>query len=372
MMIKRIARVLLLTSLSMLLAALSFQISAAQGTTPPSGEIAFSSNRSGTDQIYVMNADGSSVRQLTHETISATFPIWSPDGQRLLYVRGVDSEHGDLAVMNGDGSDSFTIAPLIGDPYNCCVWSPDSQWIVYPVQVGTGNNVVTRFHRTKANGTADQLLDFSPYNTSQDYIRFVRFFPDGKHLLIGDSNALYTADADGSNVQPLTSQLEHYPFAVSPDGQHIIGIHANGIAKIDSKGGNLQPLFSALTNNQHLDFQVLGVGSLNWSPNGSYIWGGVVTAPNAGTATPDSQTLPVDQVFIGTANGDDYWFRPAADKTLSWSPNSQWVTYTTQDSDGHHQVAISQPIGTDAMILTSGSDNSQPAWRPSPKTRLFN
>lgn len=44
------------------------------------GEIAFVSDRDGSYQIYVMNADGSDVRQVTHGPGENTQPDWSPEG----------------------------------------------------------------------------------------------------------------------------------------------------------------------------------------------------------------------------------------------------------------------------------------------------
>src|SRR6266849_4261827 len=59
-----------------------FSLSAAEGLR---GTIAFHSNRDGDFDIYVMNADGSRVTQLTHNTTGDVDPIWSPDGKRIAF-----------------------------------------------------------------------------------------------------------------------------------------------------------------------------------------------------------------------------------------------------------------------------------------------
>ncbi len=51
------------------------------------GRIAFHSNRDGDFDIYVMNADGSGVTQVTHNTINEFDPIWSPNGQQIAFGR---------------------------------------------------------------------------------------------------------------------------------------------------------------------------------------------------------------------------------------------------------------------------------------------
>ena len=64
------------------------------------------------DDVFVMDADGDNVRQLTPEQdgqMSAQ-PTWSPDGREIAFVRGesvhsaVPSRFGDLFVMRADGS----------------------------------------------------------------------------------------------------------------------------------------------------------------------------------------------------------------------------------------------------------------------------
>jgi Tol biopolymer transport system component len=43
------------------------------------------SDRDGNDEIYVMNADGSSVTRITTNETDDLFPSWSPDGTQLLF-----------------------------------------------------------------------------------------------------------------------------------------------------------------------------------------------------------------------------------------------------------------------------------------------
>ncbi len=350
----------------LLLIVLGVQISAAQGTTPPSGEIAFTSNRSGSYQIYLMNADGSNVHQLTHAPTDVYDPLWSPDGQKLLY--GVYIQGGNtgnqwaIMVIKADGSQLTQIAQLAFPmaPHSLALWSPDSQSLLYVELITSAGKTVQQFHRIKADGTDDQQLDFGSFDKENTIVR-LSFTPDGNHLLLATFDSLYTTGLDGSQAHLLTLRMSA-PDAFSPDGQSIIGTNKLiDIFKTNSKGNQVKPLFSGLTSTSRMDFQVSEVYQLGWSPNSYYIWGEVAYRPSEGTATAQV----THQLFIGTANGDDYWFRAAADTTLSWSPDSQWIAYTVQDGD-HYQVAISQPIGTDQMILTSVSDNSQAAWRPLP------
>jgi Tol biopolymer transport system component len=54
--------------------------------SPDGNRLAFYSDRSGRFEIWLINADGTGLRQLTHTSgQSAVYPFWSPDGSRIVY-----------------------------------------------------------------------------------------------------------------------------------------------------------------------------------------------------------------------------------------------------------------------------------------------
>ena len=54
--------------------------------SPDGGWIAFKSNRSGNDDIWVIPAEGGAPSQITTNTASDTRPTWSPDGSQLAFA----------------------------------------------------------------------------------------------------------------------------------------------------------------------------------------------------------------------------------------------------------------------------------------------
>jgi hypothetical protein len=80
--------------------------------------------------IFVMDADGSNVRQLT--TGGAAEPAWSPDGKQIAYA-STDA----IYAMNTDGSNVHPITPVShgGAWHNNPTWSPDGSAIAYSMGV---------------------------------------------------------------------------------------------------------------------------------------------------------------------------------------------------------------------------------------------
>jgi dipeptidyl aminopeptidase/acylaminoacyl peptidase len=107
---------------------------AAPAWSPDGRQIAFESARDGDKEIYVMNADGSGVRQVTQNTIHDEGPAWSPDGTKFVFTRGPDDLHGDIWTMNVDGSDARQHTTYSGRDE-----SPD--WGANPAPASVGGTV---------------------------------------------------------------------------------------------------------------------------------------------------------------------------------------------------------------------------------------
>jgi Tol biopolymer transport system component len=76
---------------------------AAPAWSPDGQKITFASERAGSSEIYLMNADGSGQRSLTRNQAYDGDPAWSPDGQRITFVSNRDGRY-EVYVMNADGS----------------------------------------------------------------------------------------------------------------------------------------------------------------------------------------------------------------------------------------------------------------------------
>jgi hypothetical protein len=99
--------------------------------SPDGTRIAFSSNADGNPDIYVMNADGSGIKQLTDNSAIDWNPSWSPDGTKIAFTSGRDGDF-DVYVMNADGSNTINVTNgwATADEDNAH-WSPDGRYIAF-------------------------------------------------------------------------------------------------------------------------------------------------------------------------------------------------------------------------------------------------
>jgi hypothetical protein len=107
--------------------------------SPEGTQIAFSSDRSGNTDIWVMAA-GDPV-QLTFDPEADAHPAWSPDGNRIAFAstRGGSGEY-DIWVMSSTGENP---APLTVDPARDWFpsWSPDGTEIAFESQRTGGSEI---------------------------------------------------------------------------------------------------------------------------------------------------------------------------------------------------------------------------------------
>jgi Tol biopolymer transport system component/DNA-binding winged helix-turn-helix (wHTH) protein len=100
----------------------------------PDGRIVYHSDASGTDDIWMMDADGSNRKQLTNNARINQCPVVSPDGGSIVFLSDrTGSPH--LWRMNLDGGDQRQMTNGPGGEQNP-QFSPDGRWIVYRTNLG--------------------------------------------------------------------------------------------------------------------------------------------------------------------------------------------------------------------------------------------
>jgi Tol biopolymer transport system component len=177
--------------------------------SPDGQRIYFSSNQSGTFEIYSMDINGNGLQRLTNGIGSLYAPELSPNGERIIFTN-----HGNgLWLMNPDGSDprAITFKDDI-DP----TWSPDGSMIAF----ASNRSGTRQLYVANANGrNVEQVTDLNNMGGRSSWS------PDGRKLAFyrgpaGDRD-IYIINIDGSGLQRLTNGGDNLGPSWSPDGNWI-------------------------------------------------------------------------------------------------------------------------------------------------------
>ena len=165
-------------------------------------------------EIYVMNADGSKVTQVTHNAVNEFDPVWSPDGRQLAFARCEATC--DAIVINADGSGERVLVRNGGPS----AWSPNGKQIAFGSSRDGDNEVFIM----NANGSGVTQVTHNDFGDSP-----TAWSPNGKQILFAsdrDGNPeLYVMNVDGTGVirltnNPASDEGDHAGW--SPDGTRIV------------------------------------------------------------------------------------------------------------------------------------------------------
>ena len=136
--------------------------------SPDRTRVAFSSNRSGSYDLYLMEADGKNLRRLTTGAGNEGDPSWTPDGTQIVYT-ATSGTTTQVAIMQADGGESRPLTTIPGGNHSPTV-SPDGRSIAF-VSVRDGNQEI---YAMNLDGTNPRRLTKTSERESSP-----RFFRNG-------------------------------------------------------------------------------------------------------------------------------------------------------------------------------------------------
>ncbi len=201
--------------------------------SPDGTQIVFQSDRSGPIQLWIMNADGSDLRRVTHSNGNDENPIWTPDGRYIVFASDRDGNQ-EIYRMRPDGTE---LVNLTNHP------APES----HPKISYDGTRII--FNSGRASDSSLYSAEWTEMNHDiysididggdvrrlthyDDWDTYPSISPDGTQILWrrvitnpdGSRNSeVFIANRDGSNPRNVTNHLafDGYP-AWSPDGETVL------------------------------------------------------------------------------------------------------------------------------------------------------
>lgn len=170
--------------------------------------------------LFIIDADGSNLRQLTATPESDTQPEWSPDGSRIVFLRQSETVDGDLRLgdlfsIRTDGSGEVNLTNDTASIDAWPMWSPDGELIAFTKLSGSDAMPQTSdVYVMEIDGS--QLRQVS--SDSSDGQEPV-WSPDGGAIAFTGLDGVYLVAVDGANERFVT------PGSCpswSPDGNRLV------------------------------------------------------------------------------------------------------------------------------------------------------
>jgi len=190
--------------------------------SPDGSRIAFGSARSGAQELWLCDRDGSHPRQLTSMGSIAGTARWFPDGKRIAFD-GRRGGQSDVFVIDAAGGVPRPITTSSADDRVPAV-SADGQWISFASN-RTGRYEIWRI--PAGGGEARQLTrgdgDVPVESPSGDFVAFQRQSDDGR-------NDLWRVPVDGGEEERVLGPVQWGDYQVFQDGIYFVGPTDDGLA----------------------------------------------------------------------------------------------------------------------------------------------
>jgi TolB protein len=278
--------------------------------SPGEGQIAYSDDKDGQVDLWFASLRGGDPVQVTRDPEEDRYPIWHPDGERILYT------------SNRGGVSEICVAYLDGRP---------------PLQLTTGASGERRVSDISRDGT--RMIEVTTRDDAEVY-----------GVEVDTGREFDVPHEIGLNLWP----------DVSPDGKMIAFQYTSPVGRLVSSSVIARPL--AGQGRVQLAFNGF---NLRWSPDGSAlaflrVSGGTTDIFTVNAAGGDEKQLTSGGIYIG-----GYAILPSNKlvRDYCWSPDGTKIVYSTARS-GYSNLWTINRDGAEDLQITSNSDANLVLYDP--------
>jgi Tol biopolymer transport system component len=219
----------------------------------PDGErIIFDNIGDKQEDLFIINRDGTGLRQLTNDAYKDRVPHWSPDGKQIAFFSDKTGKYEGWTI-NADGSNPRKVTDFTGTPENWAqlpFWSPDGKKLLFnvspfsPIIFDTSTAwenqtpeklpspgeqsqwMLTFSWKTRySNNTAVFEYSFATrqYKKLADFGVRPLWLADSRRLLFYDKDKIYLLDSQTKRIKEIMSVAPNriQSIAVSKDNRTI-------------------------------------------------------------------------------------------------------------------------------------------------------
>ncbi|MBS0374716.1 MAG: PD40 domain-containing protein [Proteobacteria bacterium] len=364
--------------------------------SPDGKTIAFTSDRGGSQNLWLMDADGSNPRAVTAERDAfVRSAAWTPDGN-FLVARKEDTKRAsippvELWIYHREGGNGIKLTSS-DDTNNASgpVVSRDGRWVYFAVRQRPFNYIpdlkdglwqIVRYDRERAE-TVPVTGGFGGGERPA-------ISPDGKTLVFlsrRDDDTVFVARDLASGAECVIARpverdegegfgaMDLWPnYAFTPDSKSLVYGSQGKLQRLEIATGKLEPIPFTAHVTQYLAPRVAWQEKVESGP----VRARILRWPNQ---SPDGRWLAFEafgRIWLQELEGGspkgaprrltrDDAARPAREYAPTISPDGQWVAYVSwSDADGGHVWKTRATAGSTPVRLTHQPGHyANPAWSP--------